>query len=194
MNVCIKKRQLIRSILLALMFMIHPGMMAPVATEYRRISQAHLLPVISSKRLPPYEESLYGDKFTLFSFETGRTQWHLCWNQYQPPSFDSHAPLSFPLGGLALSLITSNEKLSHLRSHRLISLPRLFFSWARLWTLPHWKEGWLILVNHLIAEGLLIHFWSCEAMILWVRSILIILWGCSLKFKLGCINIIQIYW
>lgn len=77
MKVCIKKRQPIRKILLALIFMIHPGMIAPAATEYRRISQAHLLPVISSKRLcppPPYEESLYGSKLTLFSFETGRIQ------------------------------------------------------------------------------------------------------------------------
>jgi hypothetical protein len=78
MNVCIKKRQLIRKILLALMFMIQPGMMAPVATEYRRISQAHLLPVNSSKRLPPYEESLHGSKFTISSFENGKNQWHLC--------------------------------------------------------------------------------------------------------------------
>lgn len=78
MKVCIKKRQLIRKILFALMFMIQPGIMAPVATEYRRISQAHLLPVISSNRVCPYEESLHKSKITLFSFETGRIQSHLC--------------------------------------------------------------------------------------------------------------------
>lgn len=174
-KVCMKKRQLIRNILLALMFMIHPGMMAPVATEYRRISQAHLLPVISSNTLPPYEESLYGIKFTLFSFEIGRTPWHLCWNQYQPPSLDSHVLLNFPLEGLALSLVISDVKLNHQKNHRLIHLPRLFFSWVGLLALPRWKLDWEGLANHQFVEGLLLLFWSFEATILWVRSILMIL-------------------
>jgi hypothetical protein len=45
---CIRKRQLILRSLLALMFMIQPGIIAPVETEYSRISQAILLPDISS--------------------------------------------------------------------------------------------------------------------------------------------------
>ena len=43
---CIRNLQLILSILFALIFIIQPGIMAPVVTEYRRIIQAILLPEI----------------------------------------------------------------------------------------------------------------------------------------------------
>ena len=44
---CIKNLQLMRANLLALMFMIQPGIIAPEVTEYNSISQATRLPDIS---------------------------------------------------------------------------------------------------------------------------------------------------
>lgn len=75
MKTCMKNLQLIRITLLALMFMIQPGIIAPVVTEYSRMIHAHLLPVISSNKLvPPADDNLASQLLTLFSSRTGRTR------------------------------------------------------------------------------------------------------------------------
>lgn len=79
MNTCMKNLQLIRNTLLALMFMIQPGIMALVVTEYSKMIHAHLLPVISSNKLvPPADDNLTTQLLTLFSSQTGRTRLHPC--------------------------------------------------------------------------------------------------------------------
>lgn len=59
MKLCIRNRQLIRSNLVALMFMIHDGIMAELQTEYSRITHANTLPVIYWKISPSLESSFF---------------------------------------------------------------------------------------------------------------------------------------
>jgi hypothetical protein len=58
MKVCMKNLQLIRNSFVALMFIIHEGIMAELQTEYKRIIQARTLPEISEKISPSFESSL----------------------------------------------------------------------------------------------------------------------------------------
>ncbi len=76
---CIKNLQLILRILLAGIFIIHPGIIAPVVTVYNKMIHAHRLPDISSKILSlPSLDYLLANIFTLFSFGNERTQSHQC--------------------------------------------------------------------------------------------------------------------
>ena len=51
MKICMQNLQLILRTLFASIFIIHPGIRAPVVTEYNKTSQASRLPDISSKGL-----------------------------------------------------------------------------------------------------------------------------------------------
>lgn len=58
-SACIENLHTLRTNLVALMFMIHPGTIAPLATVYKRMSQAIGLPASLSTKVPSCPEANY---------------------------------------------------------------------------------------------------------------------------------------